>query len=110
MPPLYMLAHTTQFVQPGCKYVDSSAVLKGGLLDSPGTTGYNMSASMVALVCEHDKTFTLVRSTVLQQQMVHCLPACLPACLIVFLLTGLHRGFEHTSSKLPRRRRQSTVA
>ena len=32
MPPLYMLAHTTQFVRPGCKYVDSAAVLKGGLL------------------------------------------------------------------------------
>ena len=32
MPPLYMLAHTTQLVRPGvCKYVDSASVLKGGL-------------------------------------------------------------------------------
>ena len=89
-----MLAHTTQFVHPGCKYVDSSAVLKGGLLDSPGTAGYNMSASMVALVCEDDKTFTLVRNTVLQQQIVHlsaCLPSCNLASVLVFVLTGLHR-------------------
>ena len=73
MPPLYMLAHTTQFVRPGCKYVDSAAVLKGGLLDAPGLANadklkggaarYNMSASMVAFVCEDDSTFTLVAET-----------------------------------------------
>jgi hypothetical protein len=73
MPPLYMLAHTTQFVRPGvCKYVDSAAVLKGGLLNvlgapnpnkGKGPSQYNMSASMVAFVCEDDKTFTLVAET-----------------------------------------------
>ena len=83
MPPLYMLAHTTQFVHPGCKYVDSSAVLKGGLLDSPGTAGYNMSASMVALVCEDDKTFTLVRNH--NAAAANCGAAGLSACLPLYL-------------------------
>ena len=83
MPPLYMLAHTTQFVHPGCKYVDSSAVLKGGLLDSPGTAGYNMSASMVALVCEDDKTFTLVRNH--NAAAANCAAAGLSACLPLYL-------------------------
>ena len=101
MPPLYMLAHTTQFVRPGCKYVDSSAVLKGGLLDSPGTTGYNMSASMVAFVCEDDKTFTMVRNhnaiaaavdgatgclaSWLPAWSASYLAACLPAWLPLYL-------------------------
>jgi hypothetical protein len=91
MPPLYMLAHTTQFVRPGCKYVDSSAVLKGGLLDSPGTTGYNMSASMVAFVCEDDKTFTMVRNhnaIAAADGATVCLPACLPAYLAGWLPGG----------------------
>jgi galactosylceramidase len=62
-PTLYALAHTTQFVDPGrCTYVDTSAVLSGGLFTtSPNAT--TAEASAVGFSCPHDGTLTIVLET-----------------------------------------------
>ena len=59
--PLYMLAHTAQFVHPGCKYVDSASVMDGGVLSVTGSA--EPAATAVAFVCDDDGTFTLVMET-----------------------------------------------
>lgn len=55
MSPLYILAHTTQYVSPGCTYIQSDQVMGGGLV--------NNSASMVAFACEKQRTVTIVVET-----------------------------------------------
>ena len=62
-PTLYALAHTTQFVDPGtCTYIDTSAVLSGGLFTtSPNAT--TAEASAVGFSCPHDGTLTIVIET-----------------------------------------------
>lgn len=55
MSPLYVLAHTTQYVSPGCMYIQSDQVMGGGIL--------NNSASMVAFACEEQGTVTIVVET-----------------------------------------------
>jgi len=61
-PTLYVLAHTTQFVRPGCNYINATATLSGGKYPT-GTVGSNSTASAVAFTCPDDRSITIVVET-----------------------------------------------
>lgn len=61
-PTLYVLAHTTQFVRPGCRYIDATSTLSGGKFPT-GSNGTDSVASAVAFRCPDDNTVTLVVET-----------------------------------------------
>ena len=75
-PPLYAVAHTTQFTHPGCRYLRSSAVGMSGFVDA------TKRASVVAFLCDgNDITIVVESSGLTQPQNVTLQLSGIPALL-----------------------------